>query len=119
MTAVETTLPLLNGNKWHDQYPELGTGPLPLTVFTPKEQFALEREHIFSKVWLNVCRIEQIPNPGDYFVKDISVCNTSVIVVRGKDGQIRAFHNMCSHRGNKVVWDQHGNSSAFSCKFHG
>lgn len=119
MAAVETTTLTTNGNKWHDHYPELGTGPLPLEVFTSAEQFALEREHIFRKVWLNVCRIEQLSKPGDYFVKDIGVCNTSVIVVRGKDGQIRAFHNMCSHRSNKVVWNQHGSSPAFTCKFHG
>ena len=119
MATVGTTTPTANGGKWHGHYPELGTGPLPLEVFTSVEQFALEREHIFRKVWLNVCRIEQLSKAGDYFVKDIGVCKTSVIVVRGKDGQIRAFHNICSHRGNKVVWDQNGNGSVFTCKFHG
>ena len=119
MTTIKTARSQSNGHKWHARYPELGTEPLPFEVFTSKEQFSLEREHIFQKVWLNVCRVEQLPNPGDYWVKDIGVCNTSVIVVRGRDGQLRAFHNMCSHRGNKLVWAQQGNSSAFPCKFHG
>lgn len=107
-----------NGGKWHDKYPHLGKGPLPANVFISEEQFQLERERIFGKVWLNVGRVERIPNPGDYFVQDIAVCQTSVIVVRGKDGNIHAFHNMCSHRGNKVVWDKQGSCQMFTCKFH-
>ena len=95
-----------NGTRWHDKYPHLGTGPLSVDVFTSPEQFAQERERIFKKVWLNVGRVEQIPHPGDYFVKNLAVCNTSVIVVRGKDNKVKAFHNMCSHRGNKIAWDQ-------------
>lgn len=108
-----------NSRKWHDKYPHLGTAPLPADVFTSEEQFAREREQIFKKVWLNVGRVEQIPHAGDYFVKDLVVCNTSVIVVRGKDGKVRAFHNMCSHRGNKIAWDNKGACQMFTCKFHG
>ena len=43
-------------------------------------------------------RVELIPEAGDYFVREIEVCYTSVLVVRGHDNVIRAFHNMCSHR---------------------
>jgi phenylpropionate dioxygenase-like ring-hydroxylating dioxygenase large terminal subunit len=108
-----------NGRKWHDTYPHLGTAPLPAEVFTSEELFARERERIFKKVWLNVGRVEQIPHPGDFFVKDLAVCNTSVIVVRGKDGTVKAFHNMCSHRGNKIAWENKGTCRMFTCKFHG
>lgn len=105
--------------RWHDQYPHLGKDPLPAQVYTSDEQFQREREHIFKKVWLNVGRVEQIPNPGDYFVQDLAVCNTSVIVTRGKDGAVKAFHNICSHRGNKIAWDSKGSCQMFTCKFHG
>ena len=105
--------------KWHDRYTELGTGPISIERYTSREYFEKERERIFRKVWLNIGRVEQIPNPGDYFVKDLAVCNTSVLVVRGRDGTIRAFHNMCAHRGNQLVWDSKGTCQAFSCKFHG
>ncbi|TMA51497.1 MAG: Rieske 2Fe-2S domain-containing protein, partial [Deltaproteobacteria bacterium] len=94
-----------HSTRWHDKYPQLGTDPVPAAVFTSAEQFEREREQIFRKVWLNVGRVEQIPHPGDYLVKDLAVCNTSVLVVRGKDGTVKAFHNMCSHRGNKIAWD--------------
>lgn len=108
-----------NGYRWHQQYPHLGTGPLPADVFISEEQYALERERIFKKVWINVGRVERISDPGDYFVEDLPVCDTSILVVRGKDGAIRAFHNVCSHRGNKIAWDKGGSCQNFTCRFHG
>ena len=104
---------------WNERYPHLGTGQLPTEVFVSQEQFELERHRIFKKVWLNLGRVEQIPEVGDYFVEDIAMCQTSIIVVRGKDGEIRAFHNMCSHRGNKIAWNHCGSCQVFTCKFHG
>ena len=105
--------------KWHSRFPGLGTGSIPIEPYISDKYAALEREHVFRKAWLNVGRVEQIPLPGDYCVKEIVVCQTSVIVTRGKDGQLQAFHNMCSHRGNKVVWDRHGTAHGFTCTFHG
>ena len=105
--------------KWHAQYPELGTGPVPIEPYISPEYFELERERIFRRMWLNVGREEEIPKPGDYLVKDLPICNTSIVVVRGKDGRIRAFHNVCSHRSNKLAWDQGGSCQMFACKFHG
>jgi len=108
-----------HGKKWHDLYPELGTGPVPIEPYISQEYFELERERIFRKVWLNVGREEEIPKPGDYLVKDLPVGKTSLLVVRGKDGRLRAFHNVCSHRSNKLVWSRSGSCQNFSCKFHG
>jgi phenylpropionate dioxygenase-like ring-hydroxylating dioxygenase large terminal subunit len=105
--------------KWHDRYPELGTGPIPIEPYISREYFEKERERIFRKVWLNIGRVEQIPSSGDYFVKDLAMCTTSILVVRGKDGTIRALHNMCSHRGNQLVWDKQGTCQMSTCKFHG
>ncbi|NIP93961.1 MAG: Rieske 2Fe-2S domain-containing protein, partial [Akkermansiaceae bacterium] len=118
-STAPQSAPVTGRDKWTGRYPHLGTGPLAADVFTSPEQFELERERIFKKVWLNVGRVEQIPNAGDFFVKDIEICQTSILVVRGADGQVRAFHNMCSHRGNKVCWDKAGNKPNFTCKFHG
>ncbi len=106
------------GGKWHARYPELGTGPVPIEPYISPEYFEKEREYIFRKVWLNVGRVEQIPEPGDYFVKDLAVCRTSIIIVRGHDGQVHAFHNMCSHRGNPVVWNAKGACKMFTCRYH-
>lgn len=105
-------------SRWHDNYPGIGTGPLPIAPYVSAEFFEREREKIFRKVWLNIGRVEQIPEAGDYFVKDLEVCNTSILVVRGEDGAVNAFHNMCSHRGNRLAWDSKGQCNAFSCKYH-
>jgi phenylpropionate dioxygenase-like ring-hydroxylating dioxygenase large terminal subunit len=115
-TALEAT----NSKRCHDVYPELGTAPIPIEPYVSREYFKAEREKIFHKVWLIVGRVEDIPDPGDYFVKNLAICNTSIVIVRGKDGAIRAFHNMCSHRGNKLVATASGKCKGlFTCNFHG
>ena len=108
-----------NNTRWTTQYAELGTGPAAIEPYISPEYFELERERVFRRVWLNVGRVEEIPQPGDYFVQDLAVANTSILVVRGQDGVVRAFHNVCRHRGNKVVWDGQGSCQRFTCKFHG
>lgn len=105
--------------KWHDLYPELGTGPISLAPYVSRAYFEKERDQLFRKLWLNVGRVEQIPAAGDYFVKELRLLETSIIIVRDRDNGIRAFHNMCSHRGNQLVWDTRGRSRRFVCKFHG
>lgn len=112
--------------QWAQAFPELGTDAIPTERCLSPEYFALEREKIFKRVWLKVGRVEEIPNPRDYKVKRLEFANTSVILVRGEDGEIRTFHNICSHRGNKIVWgeDTYGlrdttRGKSFACHFHG
>ena len=89
---------------WTQHYPELGTGLVSYEDSISPEFYELEREAIFKRVWLNVGRVEQLPRSGSYFTKELAVAKTSVVVVRDKDGEVRAFHNICRHRGNKLVW---------------
>ena len=110
---------------WTAHYPELGTGPVSYEDSISPEFYELEREAIFKRAWLNVGRVEQLPRNGSYFTKEIAVASTSLIVVRGMDGEIRAFHNICRHRGNKLVWaddpsaETKGSCRQFVCKYHG
>ncbi len=111
--------------RWADRYPELGTGPIETESLISKDAFERERERVFKRTWLKVGRVEELPKPGDYKVKRIAVGPASVILVRGKDDRIRAFHNVCSHRANKVVTETgeetFGSSRAavMTCRFHG
>ncbi len=98
--------------------PDLGHDPLPVTPYLCQSFFEGEREHIFGQVWLNVARGCEIPLPGDFVVRAIEIRNASVIVVRGQDGVIRAFHNVCSHRHAKVEWRNCGNTKLFTCPYH-
>ena len=97
----------------------LGTQPVPTGPCVSPTYFEQERAHLFRRVWLNIGRVEDVPNAGDYFVKELAICKTSVLVVRSTDNRIRAFHNMCSHRGNKLAWDTQGTCRMLTCKFHG
>lgn len=103
-----------------DIYPEIGTGPVSTAPAVDPAFFEREREKIFRKMWVNmILREEDLPNPGDYFVRDIEVLDASVIVVRGDDGKLRALHNVCTHRGNRLVRDESGSCNGFQCDFHG
>ena len=107
-------------HRWAQKYPELGTEPLPVEPYVSEKYFELEREKIFRRVWLNIGSIDDCANPGDYFVRELAVCNASVLVMHDRDGGIQAFHNVCSHRGNKLVWASHGSTKAYlGCCFHG
>ena len=103
---------------FNNLYPNLGTDPVPVEVMTSPEYFEIEREKIFKKSWLNVGRVDDIPERGDYMVKDLAILQTSLIIVNGQDGDIRALHNVCLHRGNQVASDC-GNAVGFSCGYHG
>ena len=99
------------------KYPEVGTGPVSTEPYYVPDYFEREKAAIFRKVWLNVGRVEEIAEPGDYIVRDI--IGASVLIVRQTDGSIRAFHNVCSHRSNKLVLDHAGKGARrFTCIFH-
>jgi phenylpropionate dioxygenase-like ring-hydroxylating dioxygenase large terminal subunit len=110
---------------WTAHYPELGTGPVSYEDSISPEIHELERDAIFKRSWLNVGRVEQLTRKGSYFTKELAVANTSIVVVRGMDGEVRAFHNICRHRGNKLVWtdfpgeETSGSCRQFVCKYHG
>ncbi len=73
---------------------------LPSTWYYSDETFRLEKERIFCREWLCAAREEEIPNPGDHLLLD--VLGESVLVVRNRHGALRAFYNVCRHRGARL-----------------
>jgi phenylpropionate dioxygenase-like ring-hydroxylating dioxygenase large terminal subunit len=110
---------------WTETYADLGTGLVSYEDSISPEFYELEREAIFKRAWLNVGRVEQLPSRGSYFTKDIRIARASVIILRDLEGHVRAFHNTCRHRGNKILWDHSPHETAsgvcrqFMCKYHG
>ena len=104
--------------RWADRFPELGTGPLSAAPYTSPDYFARERDRIFSRHWLYACREDDVPEPGSYFVRDLPHIPASVVITRGEDSRIRAFHNVCRHRGNRLA-DGQGRSRRLACNYHG
>ncbi|WP_194903880.1 aromatic ring-hydroxylating oxygenase subunit alpha [Catenulispora rubra] len=110
---------------WTEHFPSLGTSPVSFEDSISPEYYETERKAVFERTWLNVGRVEQIPKRGSYFTKEIHAVGASVIVVRDAGDRIRAFHNVCRHRGNKLVWNDlpheetRGTARQFTCKYHG
>ena len=92
---------------WTEHYPGLGTAPVSYKDSYDPEFWQQEIDTIFKKEWLNVGRVEQLPRIGSYFTKEFAWAKRSIIIVKDKDGTVRAFHNVCRHRGNKLVWDDY------------
>ena len=65
--------------------------------------FELERERIFFREWFCAAREEELPNPGDYLVRDVA--GESILLVRTREGGLAAHYNVCRHRGSQLVPD--------------
>ena len=99
-----------------NELPALATA-LPAWVYNNAELTRLEMERILLPSWQIVCHINNIPKSGDFQTFDLGP--ESVLVLRDRDHQIRAFHNVCRHRGARLL-DGEGNCPAtITCPYHG
>jgi glycine betaine catabolism A len=90
---------------------------LPGSYYTDPAIFEREKRDIFEKQWMYVCRAQDAPTPGR-FVR-ATVGNESVIVVRGRDGELRAFLNVCRHRGAALCLTDSGDAGrSIRCPYH-
>ncbi len=92
-----------------------GTRCYPKEGYFSPEYMAREWERMWTRSWLIAGVSSDLPREGDYFVFDIR--DESIIVTRTAGG-LRAFYNVCSHRGSRLVWDERGNRKVFVCPFH-
>jgi phenylpropionate dioxygenase-like ring-hydroxylating dioxygenase large terminal subunit len=89
----------------------------------PKERYfdpdfyRLETELLWPRVWQMACRLEEIPEPGDF--AEYEILDQSVVVVRTEDLGVRAFENACRHRGVRVAQGRGSRPGGFVCPFHG
>ncbi|TIW70262.1 MAG: aromatic ring-hydroxylating dioxygenase subunit alpha, partial [Mesorhizobium sp.] len=99
----------------------LSTEPVGIESYSSPEYFELMKEKVFKKTWLCTGkRVDEIPNPGDYFLEETAITGTSIIIVRGLDGKIRGLHNTCLHRGTQLVFESYGSvKGKFTCIYHG
>ena len=95
---------------------EQGFG-LPAWIYRDPEFFELEKQHIFRTSWHLVCHQNDIPATGDYHTFEI--LGESVVAVRGDDGQIRSFHNVCRHRASRLLDGPKGQCGRrITCPYH-
>ncbi|HWA60659.1 MAG TPA: aromatic ring-hydroxylating dioxygenase subunit alpha [Caulobacteraceae bacterium] len=90
---------------------------LPAWIYSDPGYFALERQRVFRQAWQVVCHLSDIPGPGDFHTLDF--LDELVVTVRGEDGQVRSFHNVCRHRAARVVDGDKGNCGRrMVCPYH-
>nr|WP_087572963.1 aromatic ring-hydroxylating dioxygenase subunit alpha [Sphingomonas sp. CDS-1] len=90
--------------------------PLAGERYTSRAFMEAEWENVWTKSWLITLRADEIPEAGDFIVEEIGP--ESILIVRQDDGAIKAFYNVCQHRGNKLVWEAAGSMASFTCPYH-
>ena len=86
-------------------------------AYTSEEIFEEEVERIFHRTWMYVGHVSEVPEPGDYVVRQIG--RQPVILSRDEDGELHLLLNRCAHRANAVCQFESGNASFFRCSYHG
>ena len=89
---------------------------VPGYIYSSPRIYELEKRNVFMKDWLCVARVEEVANSGDYMT--FHIVDEPIIVSRDTRGELHAFVNMCRHRGVEVATGN-GNTSEFSCPYHG
>lgn len=89
---------------------------LPVEAYTSQEWFDKEQECLFSRIWQFGGFIEDVANPGDYITVQAGLNN--ILVVRGRDQRLRAFHNICRHRGTQLLRATGKSQKAITCPYH-
>ena len=90
---------------------------LPAAWYTSPELYELERRAISSKKWLLTTHSMRLVNTGDWL--QYTIAGFPFVLVKDREGNINAFHNVCRHRAFPVVTEESGKSRIFSCKYHG
>ena len=96
--------------------PFMGTTLIPKERYTSKEYMELEWERMWTKVWNMAGRESDIANVGDYFTTELG--SESLLIVREAEDKVRAFYNVCPHRGNQIRNPGMGHAESFQCAYH-
>lgn len=90
---------------------------IPAPWYTDERVAELERAAIFGGTWQAAARTDQLEKTGDFVTTEIA--GEPVVVVRGAEGKVRAFYNVCRHHAAAVVTEEFGQASNFRCPYHG
>jgi Rieske 2Fe-2S family protein len=89
---------------------------LPQAFYVDEEIFRADLEAVFETDWLFACNVCEIKRPGDYLTLEIGA--NSVVVLRDREGEVRAFHNTCRHRGSRICNAERGHVNRLVCPYH-
>ncbi len=90
---------------------------IPASRYHSSDFAALEEAHVWPRVWQIACSVDHVSEPGDYF--EYRVGPFAILIVRGRDGELRAFQNVCHHRGNVLCTGSGQGLKNLRCPYHG
>ena len=90
---------------------------LPSWTYKSKQLLEIEKESLFFNHWQLICHQSDLSSVGDFLTFDL--CNERILIIRDNENIIRAFYNLCRHRGSRVMANEKGNCTAIVCPFHG
>ena len=102
---------------YNDRAPLAEASTIPSPWYVDARVADLELENVFSKTWQVIGRTDQIQKPGDFLT--FTVAGEPIVAVRGSDGQLRAFYNVCRHHAAAVVTESCGHAQILHCPYHG
>ncbi|MFY7838110.1 MAG: aromatic ring-hydroxylating oxygenase subunit alpha [Novosphingobium sp.] len=89
---------------------------LPRDLYVGEDAYRFDSQVMLKSVWLYACTVAHVKKPGDFYVFELG--NNSVMIIRGKDGEVRAFYNTCTHRGARICGTATGNAPRLTCPYH-
>ena len=90
---------------------------IPASWYINKEFYDLELRTVFSRSWQLAGRLDQLSQPGQYVTTDVA--GEPIEIVRGNDGVLRAFFNVCRHHAAAVMTEPEGKAAQLRCPYHG
>jgi len=102
---------------YNERAPLAEASTIPSAWYVDAGVADLESENVFSKTWQVIGRTDQIQKPGDFLT--FTVAGEPIVAVRGTDGQLRAFYNVCRHHAAAVVTEPCGHAQILHCPYHG
>src|SRR5437660_6679097 len=104
-------------SRYNDSAPLPEASTIPAPWYVDDRIAELEAKTVFSKTWQMVGRIEQVEKPGQFVTTNVA--GEPIVVVRGNDGLLRGFFNVCRHHAAAVVTEPCGQASILHCPYHG
>jgi choline monooxygenase len=104
-------------NSYDPEAPLSQASTIPSSWYTNEDLFAAETQTVFSNSWQFAARVDQLSNRGNYVTTEIG--GEPIVIVRGNDGELRAFFNVCRHHAAAVMTEPEGRAPQLRCPYHG
>jgi choline monooxygenase len=111
------TMPFRPDPDWLQPQPLERASALPAPFYIDADAAAQETRHVFNRSWQLVAHAAQLSEPGDHVVDEIA--GVPIVLMRGDDGTLRGFHNVCRHRAGPLAWCNGRGARALRCRYHG